>query len=123
MSDSMFFPEEGSRARCMKRVQGKCTFGSTAIGTSSISGAVMTRTAAGVYTVTMDDYFQKLKKASIIFNAASATPVDLVPQIYSVDLANKVVKFKLLTGTVATDPATGSEVYLELGFSDTELDY
>jgi hypothetical protein len=123
MSSLLYFPEEGSRARYMKRVQGKCTFGSSAIGTSSISGAVMTRTAAGTYTITTTDGFVKLKNASIIFNAASTTPVDLVPQLYSVDASAGLIKFKLLTGTVATDPSSGAEVYVELGFSDTDLDY
>lgn len=123
MADSLFFPEEGSKARYMKRVQGKCTFGSGAIGTSSISGATMTRSTNGTYTVTTDDAFYRLKSASIVFNANSATPVDLVPQLYSVDAQAKSLKFKLLTGTVATDPSSGAEVYVEFGFSDTELDY
>lgn len=208
MSDLLFTPEAGSRARAMKRVQGKCTFGSAAIGTSSISGATMTRTAAGTYTITCESGFVKLKNASIVLNSASATPIALNPQIYDVSASTGVIKFKLLTASLtgsatwdvadladgaqeskditvtgaalgdiavaslgvdvvdlivtanvtatdtvtitvanetggnvnlasttarvrvfpiasvaAADPASGSEVYIELGFSDTELDY
>lgn len=124
MSDSTFYPEQGSRSPYMKRVQGKVVFGSSAISSSAVSGATVTRSAAGTYTVTLDSAYNKLKNVAIVVNANNTTtPTDLTPQLYVVTPQSSVIKFWLLTGTVPTDPTDGHEAYIELGFSDTELDY
>ena len=124
MSDSMFFPEEGARERGIKRLFAKATFGSGTVSASSGTGATITRSTNGTYTITMADAYSSLKACNIIFNANSATPVDLVPQVYDVSVpSGKTVKFKLLTGTVATDPSSGAEVYVELVMKDTGVTY
>lgn len=110
MSDSMFFPEEGSRERGIKRLWNTVTFGSAAITTSVGTGTTVTRTAAGVYTLTTDDSFVEFKGIAVHFNVNGATPVDLVPQVYDVSISGKTIKFKLLaaklTGSVTWDPAS-----------------
>jgi len=122
MSDSMFFPDEGSRTRGIKRLHAKVTFGSSSVSASDGTGVTVTRSAAGTYTATMDDYFVEFKGAEYDFNANSTTPVDLQPQTYAVDVTSaKTVKFKLLTGTTATDPSSGAELYLTLAFKDSSV--
>jgi hypothetical protein len=120
MSDSMFFPEEGNRERGIKRLQQTVTFGSTSIGSQlAYAGVTVTRSNAGEYTATLADSFVAVRGISLVFNANSTTPVDLQPQVYSVSAADKVVKFKLLTGSVATDPSSGAELYLTLTLKDS----
>lgn len=123
MADSLYFPEVGSKTRYLRRIQGKVTFGSTAIGTSSVRGGTVTRTAAGTYTLTADENFAGVSSASIVFNVVSTTPVDLTPQLYDISTSAKTIKFKLLTGVTATDPATGTEMYVEFGLKDSEVEY
>lgn len=109
MSDSMYFPEEGSRERGIKRLWNTVVFGSGAITSSTGTGTAVTRTAAGTYTLTTDDPFVEFKGIDVIFNVNGATPVDLIPQVYDVSISGKTIKFKLLaaalTGSATWDPA------------------
>lgn len=121
MSDSMFHQDAADRQRGLKSVQCKGTFGSGSV-TSSGYGLTITRSTNGTYTLTTDDSFTALHDVRIHFNAVSATPVDLVPQGYAdYDTSAKTYKFKLLTGTVATDPSANAVVYCTLTFRDTSV--
>jgi hypothetical protein len=123
MSDSTYFPEEGSRERGIKRLWNKVVLGSTSVASSTGTGNVVTRSTTGTYTLTTTDPFVAFKGLRVVFNVNSTTPTDIVPQVYAIDQSAKTVKFKLLTGTTPTDPATGTEMYIEAIFKDTGVTY
>ena len=102
----MFFPEEGSRERGIKRLWNTVVLGSAAITSSTGTGSAITRTAAGTYTMTLSDAFYEFKGLRVTFNADSATPTRLRAEPYAVDLAAKTIKFKLLA-----DVLTGSTTW------------
>lgn len=108
MSDSMFFPEEGSRERGIKRLWNKVVFGSGAITSTAGTGTSITRTAAGTYTLTTTDAFSEFKGLRVTFDANSTTATFLTPEVYSVSTSGKTVKFKLralhLDGSTSWDP-------------------
>jgi hypothetical protein len=121
MADTIFYPELGSKEPGIKRLMGKITFGSSALATSDIPGATVTRTNAGDYKIALAETYCELRGCSIIVNSNSTVPADLVPRLQDVDTtSDKWIKFWLLTGTVPTDPASGGEAYIELTFKDTE---
>lgn len=97
----MHFPEEGTRERGIKRLMNKVVFGSSAITSSSGMGTAVTRTAAGTYTCTLTDQYTYYKGLAVYFNANSTTATNLRAEVYSVDLAAKTIKFKLLSLTLA----------------------
>jgi hypothetical protein len=121
MADSLCFPEDGGSDRGIKRLWNKVVFGSSAITSSTGNKSTVTRTAAGTYSFTTTDGFYAFRGLRITFNVNSTTPTDLVPQVYSIDQSAKTVKFKLLTGTTATDPASGTEAYIEAIFKDSSV--
>jgi uncharacterized protein YccT (UPF0319 family) len=121
MADSICFPEEGDSVRGVKRLFNKVIYGATSVASSTGNKSVVTRTAAGVYTLTTTEKFYEFLGLRVTFNVNSTTPVDLVPQVYEVSQANKTVKFKLLTGTTATDPGTGTEAYIEVLYKDSSV--
>lgn len=106
MSDSMHFPEDGWRERGIKHGLNKVVFGSAAITSSQGMGTAVTRTAAGTYTLTLGDQYTYFKGLRVTFDANSATPTRLRAEVYSVDMAAKTVKFKLLA-----DILTGSTTW------------
>lgn len=121
MADSMCFPEEGDSERGIKRLFNKVVFGSGAITSSTGNKSAITRSTNGTYTFTTTEGFVAFRGLQVTFNVNSTTPVDLVPQVYEVSQANKTVKFKLLTGTTATDPASGTEAYVWAIFKDSSV--
>lgn len=115
MADRMFYPEEGSYDKRLVRMGGSVTFGaSSAVSSQDFTGGTFTKNATGDWTLTLTDVFNAIKSVTITYNVNSTTPVDLVPQVYSVSASSKTIKFKLLTGTVATDPGSGALAYVHI---------
>lgn len=86
-------------------ISGKVSIAADAsVSSETLKGASVARTAAGVYTITLDQAYSSCLSAVITFQAATA--VDLVPQVVSSDVTSaKTVVVRLHTGGVATDPA------------------
>lgn len=115
MADRMFYPEEGSYTKRLVRAEGSVTFGaSSAVSSQSFDGGTFTKNASGDWTLTLSDVFNEIKSVQVTYNVNSTTPTGLVPQVYSVSVSSKTVKFKLLTGTVATDPGNGAIAYVSV---------
>jgi len=120
MADRNFYPEEGGYYPRKVEADGSATFGaSSAIASQDFVGGTFAKVAAGDFSLTLSDTFNTIKSVHVQYHVNSATPTDLVPQVYSVSATDKLIKFKLLTGTVATDPGTGASVYVHVTFKNS----
>lgn len=83
------------------------------LGVTSIA-----RSAAGKYTVTLDDKYTRLMFANVI--QENATEQDLTFQIDDETVATtKLFKFICKTAATATDPSSGSKLYIKLELKNT----
>lgn len=115
MADRNFFPEEGCYDARVVRAAGSVTFGaSSAVSSQDFTGGTFAKVGTGDFSLTLTDTFNAIKSVNITYNVNTTTPTDLIPQVYSVSATNKLIKFKLLTGTVATDPGTGAVAYVNV---------
>lgn len=74
------------------------------VASSTIKGASVVRSGVGQYTVTLEDKYYALMDLQLTLKAA--TPVDLVPQQLSDDVAGaKTIVFSLLAGATPTEVA------------------
>lgn len=115
MSSRMYRPPVGGLIPDEVTLGGELVFGaSSAVGsTTYFPGGTFTKNAAGDWSLTLANAYNKLTGFSCIYNVNSATPVDLVPQMYSNTVGTtNIIKFKLLTGTVATDPGNGASCFV-----------
>lgn len=80
------------------------------VSTTSIKGvASIANTAAGTYTITLQDSFPSLVSAQLTYQAATA--VDLVPQVKSVDVVTtKQIVVVLNTGATPTEPSAAGVI-------------
>ena len=117
MSNRNFRPPVGGLIPEKVTLDGELVFGaSSAVGsTTYFPGGTFTKNAAGDWSLTLADTYNKLVGFSAIYNINSATPADLVPQVYSNTVGTtNIIKFKLLTGTVATDPGNGASLFVSV---------
>ena len=121
MANRNFHQMKGSLDRGMVFMSGKINIASNAAVTNdTIVGAVVTKTATGVYTITLEDQYTELKSAQVCFGAATA--VDLVAQLVSDDVVTaKTVVLRLHAGGVATDPSAACFVYVELMLKNSSV--
>jgi hypothetical protein len=105
MANRNFTQVQGALTRSLVLLTGKVEIAADASVTSdSIIGAAVTKTATGVYTITLEDKYSALMSANVTLKAATA--VDLVPQIVSDDVVSaKTVVVRLNADATATDPS------------------
>lgn len=71
------------------------------------------RQSAGQYLIVLDDQYNALLCPS--FEILNATAVDVGPQVVSETVSTtKQIVFRTLTGAVATDPPSGSAIFVVL---------
>lgn len=88
----------------------------------SLGVASVVRTAAGTYTVTLEDAYPALLGFEAI--NLNGTAQDLQFQLKAETVATtKTIQFFCLTGATATDPASGSVLYLGLSLKNTSVPY
>jgi hypothetical protein len=121
MANRMFRPLKGALDNGLCLLAGSWAIGASgAVGTKTAGvGMTLSRNSAGNYTVTFDDKFVALAGFNVTVLAASAS--DLVMQIVSKDMSARTVNFKLLTGTTATDPASGNELLITVVLKDSAV--
>jgi len=96
------------------------TFGSASISSQTGKGLSVARSSAGVYTITLEDKYNSLIGGQCMFEASSA--VDLVPQLNSVDVSGAgTIGLKLLAAATATEPASGTKLYITLLLKNSSL--
>lgn len=111
MANRLFFQFLYSFTKMLTSLHGIIELDSSGdIVSSSIRGATVAKTGTGEYTVTFADKYHALMWCGLTVEAA--TPVDLVPQILSTDVAgDKTIVFSLLAGATPTDPAAACKVH------------
>lgn len=115
MADRNFYPHAGHYTNNVVALDGSVTFGaSSAVSSQSFDGGTFTKNASGDWTLTLSDVFNAIKSVQVTYNVNSTTPTGLVAQVYSVSASDKAIKFKLLDGTVATDPGTGASCFVSV---------
>jgi len=88
---------------------GASSISSTDLVTSGVASSVV-RNSAGDYTITLADPVGAFVGFSIEVLAASAA--DLQPQLTALSTSNKTVQFRVLTGAIPTDGASGVVIYV-----------
>lgn len=79
------------------------------VSACAVNGVSCARTGVGQYTVTLEDPYTALESCQLTLKAA--TPVDLVPQVLSDDVASaKTIVFSLLAGATPTEVAADAVV-------------
>ena len=120
MADRNFYPSEGHYYPRKVEADGSAVFGaSSAIASQDFTGGTFAKVGTGDFSLTLVDTFNAIKSVHVQYNVNAATPTDLVPQVYSVSAADKLIKFKLLTGTVPTDPGTGAVAYVTVALKNS----
>lgn len=82
--------------------------------------ASITRTGAGTYDIVLSDAYAEFLGSEMTLVGVAA---DLTYQFTAMDVANKTMTLVTKAGAVATDPANGDEIYLELKLKNTSVAY
>lgn len=86
--------------------------------TSGLGIASISRTSAGLYQITLQDKYVRLMGMSIMQLVSSAE--DLVFQVQAEDVDSaKTISFHCLAGGVATDPSSGSKLFIQIMLKNT----
>jgi hypothetical protein len=96
--------------------------GAPTLATSSIGISSVTRTSQGLYKIVLKDSYNSLKMVKAIH--LNATEQDLNFQVKSETVATSsdpAVNLFCLTGATATDPASGSILYVEIILKNTSV--
>lgn len=121
MASRLLYPIRGTLDREVSILSGVVSIAADAsVSSDTLKGASVARTAAGTYTITLEDKYSSLLSANLTLLAATA--VDLVPQLVSETVSStKLIVFKLLAAAVATDPAAVCKVHVCLMLKNTGL--
>lgn len=106
----------------VKDLYAKVNIGSSGAPTivSAVGITSIVRNSAGDYTVTLDDKYSSLKFFECIH--LSGTAQDLAYQIKAEDVIGaKTIEFLCLTGTSATDPASGKVLLIKFELKNTSV--
>lgn len=89
----------------------------TLVAAESIGIASIARSAAGQYTITLQDRWYSFITMRAILEDALAEDISF--QIKSYDLAAKTISFITRAAAADADPSNGARVRIELLFNDT----
>lgn len=82
--------------------------------------ASVSRTSAGLYVLTLQDKYTSLMHAR--FDVSTPTAEDVHSNLVSEAVATaKTVTFRVCTGAVATDPASGDSILVALQLKNTSV--
>ncbi len=81
--------------------------------------ASITRTSAGLYELTLSQVWNKLMALDVF--ALDASLQDLTFQIKSINLTTKKIELWSKAAAVATDPASGADLYIKLVMKDSSV--
>lgn len=82
--------------------------------------ASITRNSAGVYTVVLQDVYNRMFHARVTFKVSGGLPAAPVVGIDSETVAStKTLKFVCSTGGVATDPASGETMLIKIDLKNS----
>lgn len=99
--------------------------GDDGVGAVSNFGQLLssvTRTGVGQYTFTLADTYSM--EQSVVFRVLAATPVDLIPQIKSIDVVTaKTIVVSLLTGATPTEIAANTTLQMNAVLNQSSIYY
>lgn len=119
MADRSFYKNVGTLERALVLLAGKWAIGASgAVGakTAGTGLGTLSRTSAGLYSLVLDDVYPALLAWKV--GATTAAGVDLCAEVVSYVAATKTLTFQFKTATVATDPASSSELSVFLVLSN-----
>lgn len=107
----------------VKEIFALITFGSSGAPTLTSGYGVtsITRNSAGDYTLVLDSRFYALKNFSGTFEKSTGEDIRLQMKSETVNASSKAINFFTLTGASATDPSSGSKVYLKIEVKNTSV--
>lgn len=108
----------------VKEIYAKITIGAsgapTLVAAQSQGVASISRTSAGLYVLTLQDKYMKLMHAS--FAVTTPTISDIKANLKSESvLSAKTVTFHCSTGAIATDPASGDSILVQLQLKNSSV--
>lgn len=113
-----------SLTREVKLLHAKVSIGAsgapTLIANDSVGIASIARNSAGLYTITLADKYSSLVDLSILQLAASAQDLTFQLTAESVSSA-KTLQFVCKTATTATDPSSGSTLFIKIALKNTSV--
>jgi len=87
----------------------------TLVAADSYGVTSITRTGAGLYTLVLRDAYNAIQFAEGCFFADSpAEDINITFDLNGSSATTKNILFATLTGATATDPSSGSKVYIKL---------
>ena len=92
----------------------------TLVAANSKGIASITRTSAGLYVITLQDQYMKLLAVNAMM--LKVTAEDITVQVSAINLTAKTVTIFTKAAAVATDPTSGSQMYLEFTMSNSSID-
>ena len=96
--------------------------GAPTIDTAASKGiASIARTAAGDYTITLDEPYTSLLHASVTSLEAGDTEFNWSLTAQAVDNATPTVQISNLPGGTATDPDDGSDIYMAIYLKNSSV--
>ena len=113
-----------NRAQCLEK-EVKTLFAEVAIGatgaptlTSGLGVTSIARTAAGDYTVTLDDKYTRFMWGNVVL--LESGDEDIQVQFAAQDVSSaKTVSFICTAGATPADPSDGSKLYIRLDLKNT----
>lgn len=92
----------------------------TLVAADSEGVASIVRNSAGLYTVTLQDSYNKLMHASVEVRTPSAEEINANLVAESVASA-KTVQFRCTAAGVAADPASGDSIYIQMSLKNSTV--
>lgn len=86
----------------------------------ALGAASIVRNSAGDYTITMQDKFNRLMAFGAMQLVSAAQDIQFEAVSESVN-SGKTVRFRCLTGAVATDPSSGSRLLIRLDLKNSSV--
>lgn len=123
MANRRFFQFLYSKTPMLTAIQGSVSIASDAsVSASNISGATVTKTGTGQYTITLADSYNALISAGLQIQAATA--VDLVPQVKSQTVGStNLIVVNLNAGATPTNPSAALVLYIDLFLRNSSVSF
>lgn len=108
----------------VKEIHARITVGSTGaptlVAADSLGVASIARNSAGLYTLTLQDTYNKLLHASVQIRTPSAE--DIKANLVTESVASaKTLQFRCVAVGTATDPASGDMIYVSLQLKNSTV--
>lgn len=120
---SRTFNRKQSLEKQVKDVYVKVSFGASGapslVPGASYGAASISRSAAGDYTLVLQDRYVSLKHMEATLQDVDAEDIRVQLKSESINSASKSLSFYTLTGATPTDPSNGAQLLIKLELKNT----